>query len=144
MAGEHKHFTAGEKQLQIELNGWRIRPLICYDLRFPVWSRDAQGTDLLLYLANWPAARSAAWNRLLPALAIENLCYVAAVNRTGVDQQGYSYAGDSQVLDFMGEQLLDAADQAGVFYASLPAAPLLKFKQRFPAYLDADKFSFDP
>ena len=144
MAGEHKHFTAGEKQLQIELNGWRIRPLICYDLRFPVWSRDAQGTDLLLYLANWPAARSAAWNRLLPARAIENLCYVAAINRTGVDQQGYSYAGDSQVLDFMGEPLLDATDQPGVFYASLPAAPLLKFKQRFPAYLDADKFSFNP
>ncbi len=143
MAGEHKYFTAGEKQLQIELKGWRIRPLICYDLRFPVWSRDAQGTDLLLYLANWPAARAAAWNRLLPARAIENLCYVAAVNRTGVDQQGYSYAGDSQVLDFMGEQLLSAADQPGVFYVSLAAAPLAKFKQRFPAYLDADDFSFN-
>ena len=140
MAGEHKHFTAGEQQLQVELKGWRIRPLICYDLRFPVWSRDAQNTDLLLYLANWPAARRAAWNRLLPARAIENLCYVAAVNRTGTDQHGYPYSGDSQVLDFMGEILLDAGAQAGVFYASLQADKLADFKQRFPAYLDADTF----
>ncbi len=141
MAGEHKHFTAGEQQIQIELKGWRIRPLICYDLRFPVWSRDAQDTDLLLYLANWPAARSFAWNCLLPARAIENLCYVAAVNRIGVDQQGYKYDGDSQVLNFMGDTLLHAADQEGVFYTSLQAQPLAKFKQRFPAYLDADEFS---
>ena len=141
MAGEHNHFTAGEKQLQVELKGWRIRPLICYDLRFPVWSRDAQETDLLFYLASWPGVRSAAWNRLLPARAIENLCYVAAVNRTGVDQQGFVYDGDSQVLDFMGETLLHIKDQQGVFYTSLQAAPLAKFKQRFPAYLDADEFA---
>ncbi|MDY7219929.1 amidohydrolase [Denitrificimonas sp. JX-1] len=143
MAGEHKRFTAGEKQLQVELNGWRIRPLICYDLRFPVWSRDAQDTDLLFYLACWPAARRAAWNRLLPARAIENLCYVAAVNRTGQDNKGHQYAGDSQVLDFMGETLLHAADQQGVFYCSLQAEPLEQFKQRFPAYLDADEFVFE-
>ncbi len=142
MAGEHKHFTAGEQQLQVELKGWRIRPLICYDLRFPVWSRDAETTDLLFYLASWPAARRAAWNRLLPARAIENLCYVAAVNRTGRDQQGYAYSGDSQVLDFMGETLLDVGDQEGVFYASLSASKLAEFKQRFPAYLDADTFSW--
>ena len=142
MAGEHKHFTAGEQQLQVELKGWRIRPLICYDLRFPVWSRDAQHTDLLFYLASWPAARRAAWNRLLPARAIENLCYVAAVNRTGTDQQGYAYSGDSQVLDFMGETLLDAGAQEGVFYATLQASKLAEFKQRFPAYLDADTFTW--
>ena len=142
MAGEHKYFTAGEQQLQVELKGWRIRPLICYDLRFPVWSRDAQNTDLLFYLASWPAARRTAWNRLLPARAIENLCYVAAVNRTGTDQQGYAYSGDSQVLDFMGETLLDAGDQEGVFYVSLQARKLAEFKQRFPAYLDADSFAW--
>ena len=141
MAGEHQHFTAGEQQLQVELKGWRIRPLICYDLRFPVWSRDAEHTDLLFYLASWPAARRMAWNRLLPARAIENLCYVAAVNRTGTDQQGYPYSGDSQVLDFMGESLLQAGDQAGVSYALLSAGKLARFKQRFPAYLDADNFS---
>lgn len=142
MAGEHQYFTAGEEQLQVELKGWRIRPLICYDLRFPVWSRDAQDTDLLFYLASWPATRSSAWNRLLPARAIENICYVAAVNRTGVDQNGYQYQGDSQVLDFMGEPLLHVADQQGVFYATLSARPLVEFKQRFPAYLDADQFAF--
>ncbi len=142
MAGEHHHFTAGEQQLQVELKGWRIRPLICYDLRFPVWSRDAEHTDLLFYLASWPAARRMAWNRLLPARAIENLCYVAAVNRTGTDQQGYAYSGDSQVLDFMGETLLNAGDQDGVFYVSLQANKLAEFKQRFPAYLDADSFSW--
>lgn len=141
MAGEHQYFTAGAQQLQVELKGWRIRPLICYDLRFPLWSRDAQHTDLLFYLASWPAARRAAWNRLLPARAIENLCYVAAVNRTGTDQQGYAYSGDSQVLDFMGDTLLNAADQAGVFYVSLQADKLARFKQRFPAYLDADQFT---
>ena len=142
MAGEHHHFTAGTEQLQVELKGWRIRPLICYDLRFPVWSRDAQHTDLLFYLASWPAARRTAWTRLLPARAIENLCYVAGVNRTGTDQQGYAYSGDSQVLDFMGDTLLDAADQDGVFYTLLQADALSRFKQRFPAYLDADTFSF--
>ena len=140
MAGEHQHFTAGEKQLQVELKGWRIRPLICYDLRFPVWSRDAENTDLLFYLASWPAARRMAWNRLLPARAIENLCYVAAVNRTGTDQHGYAYSGDSQVLDFMGETLLNAGDQNGAFYVTLQAKKLAEFKQRFPAYLDADRF----
>lgn len=142
MAGEHKHFTAGDAQLQVELKGWRIRPLICYDLRFPVWSRDAQDTDLILYIANWPAARSAAWNRLLPARAIENLCYVAAVNRVGVDHNDYPYSGDSQVLDFMGNAVLQAGDQQGVFYSSLSGAALTQYKQRFPAYLDADPFSF--
>ena len=142
MAGEHHHFTAGEQQLQVELKGWRIRPLICYDLRFPVWSRDAENTDLLFYLASWPAARRMAWNRLLPARAIENLCYVAAVNRTGTDQQGYAYSGDSQVLNFMGETLLNAGDQDGVFFVSLQANTLAEFKQRFPAYLDADTFSW--
>lgn len=79
-----------------ELNGWRVRPLICYDLRFPVWSRDAQDTDLLLYTANWPGARRLHWNRLLPARAIENLCYVAAVNRVGSDGKGFAYTGDSR------------------------------------------------
>ena len=85
-----------------------MRPLICYDLRFPVWSRDAQDTDLLLYTANWPGARRQHWNRLLPARAIENLCYVAAVNRIGTDGKGFAYTGDSQVLDFQGETLLSA------------------------------------
>jgi len=140
MAGEHEHYTPGERQVQFELKGWRIRPLICYDLRFPVWSRDARDTDLLLYTANWPAARRQHWNRLLPARGIENLCYVAAVNRVGSDGKGLDYAGDSQVLDFHGDPLLNAGDANGVFKATLSAADLATYRARFPADLDADAF----
>ncbi|MBS7663643.1 amidohydrolase [Pseudomonas lalucatii] len=144
MAGEHKHFAAGEEQVLLELKGWRVRPLICYDLRFPVWSRDPHGTDLLLYTANWPAARRQHWNRLLPARAIENLCYVAAVNRVGEDGRGHAYSGDSQVLDFQGEALLDAEAAAGVFRIALSGAALAGYRERFPAYLDADDFDLKP
>lgn len=141
MAGEHEHFTAGAEQALFEVKGWRVRPLICYDLRFPVWSRDPQNTDLLLYTANWPAARRNAWNRLLPARAIENLCYVAAVNRVGTDGHGYPYSGDSQVLDFLGDSLLDAGEGDGVFKVSLKAEQLTRFRERFPAWRDADVFA---
>ncbi|MGE8362612.1 amidohydrolase [Pseudomonas sp.] len=140
MAGEHKHYAAGEEQVLLELNGWQVRPLICYDLRFPVWSRDALNTDLLLYTANWPAARRLHWQRLLPARAIENLCYVAAVNRVGQDGKGHAYSGDSQVLDFQGEPLLHAGAEDGVFRATLKAAELAAYRERFPAYRDADGF----
>lgn len=143
MAGEHKYYAAGEEQVLLELKGWRIRPLICYDLRFPVWSRDAVDTDLLLYTANWPAARRQHWNRLLPARAIENLCYVAAVNRVGEDGKGHGYSGDSQVLDFQGEPLLEAGAGDGVFRAVLKAAELAAYRERFPAYRDADPFQLD-
>ncbi|WP_447651731.1 amidohydrolase [Pseudomonas abietaniphila] len=140
MAGEHEHYSPGERQVQFELKGWRIRPLICYDLRFPVWSRGAQDTDLLLYTANWPGARRQHWNRLLPARAIENLCYVAAVNRIGTDGKGFAYTGDSQVLDFQGESLLNIGEADGVFHGSLSAESLSAYRQKFPAYLDADTF----
>ena len=140
MAGEHEHYSAGDERAVFELNGWRIRPLICYDLRFPVWSRAAQDTDLLIYTANWPGARRLHWNRLLPARAIENLCYVAAVNRIGTDGKGFEYTGDSQVLDFQGDSVLSVAEADGVFQASLSAADLHSYRTRFPAHLDADEF----
>lgn len=143
MAGEHKHYSAGDVQVVLELKGWRVRPLICYDLRFPVWSRDAGGTDLLLYTANWPGARRLHWNRLLPARAIENLCYVAAVNRVGEDGKGHGYTGDSQVLDFQGEALLTAGDGDGVFRTRLSSEALAAYRERFPAYLDADVFTMN-
>ncbi|MDP3813551.1 amidohydrolase [Pseudomonas sp.] len=141
MAGEHQHYSAGEQQVLLELKGWRVRPLICYDLRFPLWSRDPHGTDLLLYTANWPAARRNHWNRLLPARAIENLCYVAAVNRVGQDGKGHAYSGDSQVLDFQGEPLLEPGAADGVFRVTLKAAELAAYRERFPAYRDADGFT---
>lgn len=140
MAGEHKHYAAGERQALFELNGWQVRPLICYDLRFPVWSRDPHDTDLLLYTANWPAARRNAWNRLLPARAIENLCFVAAVNRVGEDGNGYPYSGDSQVLNYLGDPLLEVGDADGVFRCTLRARDLAAFRAKFPAYHDGDAF----
>lgn len=140
MAGEHKHYAAGDEQVVLEVKGWRVRPLICYDLRFPVWSRDPENTDLLLYTANWPAARRHHWNRLLPARAIENLCYVAAVNRIGNDAKGHAYSGDSQVLDFQGEALLAPGEAGGVFQVRLSAGELAAYRERFPAHLDADHF----
>jgi omega-amidase len=143
MAGEHKHYSAGDQQVVLELKGWRVRPLICYDLRFPVWSRDAAGTDLLLYTANWPGARRHHWNRLLPARAIENLCYVAAVNRVGEDGKGHGYTGDSQVLDFQGETLMAAGAADGVFRARLSSEALAVYRERFPAHLDADTFTMN-
>ncbi|TFZ33203.1 amidohydrolase, partial [Pseudomonas syringae] len=96
VAGEHEHYTPGDRQVMFELNGWRVRPLICYDLRFPGWSRDAQDTALLLYTAHRPGARRLHWHRLPPARAIDNPLDVAAVNRVGSDGTGLAYTGDRQ------------------------------------------------
>ncbi len=143
MAGEHNHYTPGERQVQFELKGWRVRPLICYDLRFPVWSRDAQDTDLLLYTANWPGARRQHWNRLLPARAIENLCYVAAVNRVGHRRQGLRRTPvTARCWISRARALLSAGEADGVFQVVLDAAELAAYRTRFPANLDADTFEF--
>jgi len=99
MAGEHEHYVAGRERLVVELNGWRICPMVCYDLRFPVWARNDDAYDLLIYTANWPNRRSYDWNTLLKARAIENQCYVVAVNRVGTDANGHEYNGDSCVID---------------------------------------------
>lgn len=140
MANEHLHYSAGKHQLVTEYKGWKIRPLICYDLRFPVWSRDAHNTDLLLYVANWPARRRQHWNRLLPARAIENLCYSVGVNRIGEDGNGYPYSGDSQVCDYSGNLLLDCEDKKGFFNCTLSGSNLLAYNESFPAFQDADMF----
>ena len=111
MGNEHNHFTAGKERLIVELKGWKICPQICYDLRFPVWSRNKkQEYDLLLYVANWPEVRTAAWEKLLYARAIENQCYVAAVNRIGVDGEGVNCIGNSMFIDPKGELIWKAAD----------------------------------
>lgn len=140
MGNEHQHYSAGDRQVTFQIKGWQVRPLICYDLRFPVWSRDPVNTDLLIYTASWPAPRRQHWNRLLPARAIENLCYVAAVNRIGADGNDVLYSGDSQILDFQGDSLLCAGSAGGVFQLVLGAKELAAYRQRFPAYRDADGF----
>lgn len=141
MAGEHEVYAAGRTRRVVRLGDWRVLPLVCYDLRFPVWSRGANEFDLLLYVANWPAARRSAWNTLLPARAVENLCYSAGVNRIGSDGQGIDYAGDSGAWDFFGNALVDAGDAAGVFTATLDAAALLRYREKFPAHRDADRYA---
>ena len=148
-AKEHERYAAGRERLTVEWKGWRICPLVCYDLRFPVYSRNrfdverpgALDYDLLLYVANWPAARAQAWKTLLPARAIENLCYVAGLNRVGVDGNGLAYSGDSAVLDVFGSPLLALGSEEVAATTVLRAGDLIGHRERFPAMLDADAFS---
>ncbi len=141
MAEEHRHYKPGRERLLVNLNGWRICPLICYDLRFPVWSRNNSNFDLLLYVANWPEKRRQHWRKLLPARAIENLCYVAGLNRIGKDNNDITYSGDSVVISPQGEELLNAGSEAGLFTVQLSHEKLISYRETFPAHLDADHFS---
>lgn len=147
-AREHERYAAGRERLTVEWKGWRICPLVCYDLRFPVYSRNrydverpgAPDYDLLLYVANWPAARAYAWKTLLRARAIENLCYVAGLNRVGTDGNGIDYDGDSAVIDFLGHPVSECTDAEVVVTTTLLADELAKHRERFPAMLDGDAF----
>ena len=148
MAREHERYAAGRDRLTVELKGWRVCPLVCYDLRFPVFIRnrfdvEAPGRfdyDLLLFVANWPAPRRYAWQTLLRARAIENLSCVAAVNRAGTDGNGIAYAGDSVALDFLGQPQLEFGEGVHVGTTTFSASALAAHRERFPAHLDADRF----
>ena len=141
MGDEPNHYTAGEERVIIHYKGWRIMPLVCYDLRFPVWSRNCDEYDLLMYVANWPAARRAAWRSLLQARAIENLAYVVGVNRVGLDGNGLEYAGDSQVISFDGEILKDTEPfKASIDSVTISKDDLNLYRSRFPAAADRDAF----
>jgi len=105
LAGEDKTYAAGSDKLIIEYRGWKICPLVCYDLRFPVWARNVEDYDVLLYVANWPTKRISAWDALLKARAIENMCYTVGVNRVGEDENGHNYVGHSAIYDVLGEQI---------------------------------------
>lgn len=148
MAGEHERYNGGQQRLIVSLNGWRICPLVCYDLRFPVWSRNRRDAaahagmdyDLLLYVANWPAVRRHAWRTLLRARAIENLAFCVGVNRVGVDGNDIPYAGDSAVIDPLGETMMDLGVQEQVVTVRLVPAVLQTHRERFPAWMDADDF----
>ncbi len=144
MAGEHQHYSAGGDRLLVNFRGWNICPLVCYDLRFPVFARHIGTCDLMLFVANWPAPRAHAWRTLLTARAIENVCYVAGVNRTGEDGKGIPYPGQSGIIDYVGEWLADPGEQPAVHTHSLSSASLLKFRDRFPFHLDADAFELQP
>ncbi|MEO8460972.1 MAG: nitrilase family protein [Dokdonella sp.] len=148
MAGEHERYAGGRERLIVELNGWRICPQVCYDLRFPVWLRNRYDAsvpkrfdyDLLLFVANWPAPRRHAWQTLLRARAIENLSYCVGVNRIGVDGNDIAYAGDSAALDFLGQPLIEFGSREQTATVALDPAPLAAHRERFPAWMDSDAF----
>jgi len=147
MALEHERYAAGGPRLVVAWRGWRICPQVCYDLRFPVFARNTFDHDaghfdydLILWVANWPAARRYAWQTLLRARAIENLACVVGVNRVGSDGNDITYAGDSVVLDALGQPLLELGASPLVASACLSAEALDSHRQRFPAQLDADRF----
>jgi len=142
LAGEHEVYAPGTGRLLEEWRGWRIRPLICYDLRFPVWSRNSphEPYDLLLYVANWPQVRAEIWDTLLRARAIENMAYTVGVNRIGIDDQGQNYSGQSALLGLHGDYLAQAGNLQVVLTHTLQAAPLRELRERLPFLLDADEF----
>lgn len=159
-AGEHEQYTAGHKRLIASVNGWKVNLLICYDLRFPVWSRqqlqepmapEPTGThglepefDLLIYVANWPERRSHAWKTLLQARAIENQAYVVGVNRVGTDGNNIYHSGDSMIVDPLGEVLYHAPKEESIFTSTLQREKIEEVRTRFPFWKDADDFKIEP
>lgn len=146
MGREHEHFTPGSAAWSLSWRGMRICPLVCYDLRFPVFSRRRAELDydLLIYVANWPTARVDAWNLLLRARAIENQAFVVGVNRSGPDGNGVGYPGESAAIDYLGRTLAALGDAAGITTTVLDGAALAAFREKFPAHLDADRFTLEP
>lgn len=144
MAGEHKRYAIGQERVVLDWRGWRIKPEVCYDLRFPVFSRNRDDYDLLFYVANWPAPRSHHWRSLLVARAIENLSCVVGVNRIGSDANGRDYCGDSLAIDANGTLLADLENQEAVVTVTFAGAELRAYRDAFPAYLDADHFDLKP
>ncbi|MDD3108776.1 MAG: amidohydrolase [Alistipes sp.] len=138
--GEHKQYTAGQERVIVEFRGWRILVLVCYDLRFPVWSRNRGDYDLMLYVASWPTSRVEAWSALLRARAIENLCYVAGVNRVG-DDPNCNYCGGTVLLDYFGQPIVEGImGSEGVLCGEIDAVALEAYRSKFPALNDADAF----
>jgi len=139
-SGEDRNFSAGKKRLIVEYKGFRIMPLICYDLRFPVWSRGSGEFDLMIYIASWPSSRIKVWDTLLKARAIENQCYVVGVNRVGNDPSS-CYDGHSCVINYYGEVMV-ISDQGKeeVVEVALDTEPLRAFREKFPAWRDSDRF----
>ena len=144
MGGEDKLFSAGRSRLHFSFRGANISPYICYDLRFPVWSRNRGETDLIIYSANWPQARQNVWNTLLKARAIENQCYVAGSNRTGTDGAGIRYCGESMIINPLGEIIATAGTGNNCSVSAEISLPgLSDFREKFPVMKDADDFTIN-
>ena len=140
LAGEDKVYSRGTQKLIVEYLGWRICPFVCYDLRFPVFSRNVVNYDLLIYVASWPKTRIKAWDTLLAARAIENMSCVVGVNRIGTDANGYEYIGHSQVLDCLGEHLIAPQESEGVFITTLNQSTLIETRKKLNFLNDKDSF----
>lgn len=147
-ANEDKHYTPGQKRLIASVKGWKINLMICYDLRFPVWSRQQKANatqdgleyDVLMYVANWPEKRSHMWRTLLQARAIENQCYSIGVNRVGEDGSGFHYVGDSMVVSPLGEILYHQSNQEDVYTITLEKTELENVREKLPFWKDGDSF----
>jgi len=141
LAGEDKAYNSGNKKLIVTYKGWRICPLICYDLRFPVWARNTENYDLLIYMANWPVTRIKAWEMLLKARAIENMSYTIGINRTGKDANNYEYSGNSLVIDYLGEELSSLPkNEVGMVKATLVKSNQKKIREKLGFLNDKDAF----
>ncbi|WP_435623787.1 amidohydrolase [Flagellimonas sp.] len=140
LAGEHEKYEAGSHRLMIDYKGFRFCPMICYDLRFPVWSRNTEDYDVLIYVANWPKPRIAAWDALLKARAIENMAYCIGVNRVGLDGLGYEYVGHSAAYDVLGEQLAFSTEEE-ILYVTLDKEHIQKNRDKLRFLDDRDGFT---
>lgn len=143
LAGEHEQYTQGTEKVIIEYKDWKICPQICYDLRFPVFSRNTEEYDLLIYVANWPKPRVYAWDALLKARAIENMSFVIGVNRIGLDGNKHEYVGHSQVLDELGNVIVEANENEGVFITSLDKEKMLQTREKLNFLNDRDVFNIE-
>ena len=142
MMNEDNFFSPGKSKLIVDWKGWKICPLICYDLRFPVWSRNRNDYDCLIYIANWPEARKNAWSTLLQARAHENQAYVIGVNRVGNDGNQIAFSGDSAVIDPKGDTIVEfESGMEDIKTATLSYAQLEEYREKFPASKDADQFT---
>ena len=140
LAGEHKFYSSGTEKVIVEYLGWKICLQICYDLRFPVFARNVENYDLLLYVANWPKVRTNAWDALLKARAIENLSYAVGVNRIGLDIHNYEHTGHSQAVDFLGNYILEPQETEGVFVVDLDKNAMLETRKKLDFLSDKDNF----
>jgi len=142
LAGEHEVYTSGKEKLLVDFKGWKICPLICYDLRFPVWARNVEDYDVLMYVANWPKPRIKAWDTLLKARSIENMCYTIGVNRVGVDANNLEYCGHSAVYDCLGEKLIDTIpNQENIVIVTLDKKSLKNTRSKLNFLADKDSFT---
>ena len=142
LAGEHKVYTAGSEKVVLDYKGWKICPLICYDLRFPVWARNTEDYDLLLYVANWPKARVNAWTALLKSRAIENMCYCIGVNRVGLDGNNYEYSGHSGAYDVLGNRMDSIPEgKEAIEIVTLKKEHITKYREKLGFLKDRDGFN---